>query len=245
MSDATSALNRDAFKVARVQQGWDSALESAFGKSAARRLRDPAQRWLTAGLLALDAPNALIGQLQSFGSGVTFSPSRVGMATPSNAGLPVLVVGTWSADSNDTLLLGMELNWQPARLVTALAVTPALLEFPAATSAELALALSVDCAQVGQVLVAYGVKPGSAAFASCDEHCATTLCSNAVAAAWGKAQLSSEEVSTLSLTASGTAQVGDDARAIALSGAWVGELRTERGAAPVGGVLSASSTSAP
>lgn len=247
MRDATSAANRNAFIVARTQHGWDSALESAFGKSAARRMRDPAQRWLRAGLLALDAPNALIGNLHSLGSGsgVTFTPSQVGAATPSKAGFPSSFTGTWSADSSDTLLLGIDLNWQPSRLVTALAVAPALLELPGATSVERALSLSVDCAQVGQVLLAYGTSPGSAAFASCDQNCAVTLCNNAVAAAWGQARLSSAEISTLSVTASGTAEVGDDAEAVALTGSWVGELRTDSGTAAVSGVLSASSTSAP
>ncbi len=243
MHAATSAASREAFDVARMQNGWESALESAFGKSAARRMRDPAQRWLTAGLLALDAPDALVGQLLPLGSGVSFTPSAVGTATPSSAGFPGFFVGTWSADSNDTLLLGMELNWQPSRLLTALAVAPALLDFPEASSAERALALSVDCAQVGQVLLANGENPASAAFADCDASCASSLCSAAVAAAWGKAELSSgAAITTLSITASGSAEVGDDAEATEVDGSWVGELRTADGTAQVSGSLSASSS---
>ena len=98
------------------------------------------QRWLSAGLLALNAPDALIGTLSPLGSGATFTPSAVGTATPSDVGFTGSFVTNWSGDSNDTVLLGMELNWQPSRLVTALAVAPALLEFPEATSVELALA---------------------------------------------------------------------------------------------------------
>jgi len=242
MRDATSALNRQAFNVARTQNGWDSALDSAFGKSAARRMRDPAQRWLAAGLLALDTPNALVGQLRALGSGVSLTPRAVAATTPSNAGFPGLFVGTWSAESNDTVLLGMDLDWAPSRLVTALAVAPALLEFPEATSAELALSLSVDCALVSQVLLAYGVGPGSTAFASCDADCAVNLCRNALASAWNQAQLSSgAELATLSVTAAGPAQVGDEAQVTSLSGSWVGELRTAQGTALVSGALSASS----
>ena len=243
MRDATSAVNRDAFNLARSENGWDSAIETAFGKSAARLLRDPVQRWLSAGLLALNAPDAIVGRLRPLGTGVTLTPTAVGGAAPGNAGMPGFFAGSWSTDSNDTLLLGIDLNWEPSRLVTALAVAPAVLEFPGATSAENALALSVGCAQVGQVLLAQGVSPGSIAFASCDEKCAVTLCSNAAAAAWAKAQLSSgTEIATLSVTATGTAEVGDDAQATSVLGSWVGELRTARGSAVVSGALSASST---
>ncbi|MEI9940421.1 MAG: hypothetical protein WDO69_24670 [Pseudomonadota bacterium] len=242
MGTETPAASREAFNVARSDNDWDSELESAFGKNAARRMRDPAVRWMTAGLLALNAPDALVGHVTALSGAASFTLSSVGTATPTNAGFPGFVLGTWSADSSDTLLLGMDLSWVPSRLVTALAVAPALLEFPDVTSAELALSRSVDCAQVGQVLVTYGVSPGSAALASCDQSCAMSLCSNAVAAAWRRAQLSSgTATATLSITASGTAQVGDDAQATKLDGGWVGELRTDDGTAQVSGALSASS----
>lgn len=244
MREAAPEASLEAFDVARTMGAWDSALESAFGKSALRRLRDPAQRWLSAGLLALNAPDALIGKLAPLSSGATFTPSAVATASPGDAGLPGFFVANWSADSNDTVLLGMELNWEPSRLVTALAVAPALLEFPEATRVEQALALSVDCAQVGELLLANGTTPGSAAFASCDASCIANLCSDAVATAWSNAQLSSgAQIDTLSVTGSGAAQVGDDARATGLSGSWVGELRTESATAPVSGALSASSSS--
>lgn len=244
MRDATSPANREAFNVARAQYDWDGALAGTFGKSAARRLRDPAQRWLSAGLLALGAPDALVGQVQALGNGVSFTPRRVAAATPSSAGFPGLFQGTWSADSNDVLLLGIDLSWQPSRLVTALAVAPALLEFPEATSAELALSLSVDCNAVGQALLTYGANPGNTAFASCDHTCAMSLCRNAVAAAWNRAQLSSgAQTATLSITATGMAAVGDEAQATTLDGSWVGELRTDSGTAQVSGALSASSES--
>jgi hypothetical protein len=240
MRDATPAGSRETFNLARSLNGWDSALDSAFGKGAARRMRDPAQRWLTAGLLALDAPDALVGQVRSFGSGLAFTPTRVGSEPPSSAGFPGLVEGTWSADSNDTVLLGMDLSWEPSRLVTALAIAPARQDFPQATSAELALSLSVDCAAVGQVLVTNGVVPGSTAFANCDVSCAANLCGEAVAAAWTEAQRSSgAEMATLSITATGAAQVGDEAQAIGLSGSWVGQFRSEGSKAQVSGALTA------
>ncbi|HET7545045.1 MAG TPA: hypothetical protein VFK05_34500 [Polyangiaceae bacterium] len=243
MREATPASNRDAFDAARSGRDWDAVLDGAFGKSAARRLRDPAQRWLNAGLSALNAPDALVGKLSSVGSGVAaFSPTAVGSATPDDSGLPGFFPVNWSADSNDIVQLSLELNWQPGRLVTALAAAPASAEFPEASSVERALSQAVDCAQVGQVLSAAAASADLTAFASCDQACAVSLCESAVAAAWARAQFSSGiETATLHINASGAAQVGDDARATALQGSWVGELRTDGGNAPVSGALSASS----
>jgi len=241
MREATPAVNREAFDVARSESAWESALETAFGKGAARRMRDPAARWLSAGLLALNAPDAFIGRLAPFSTEATFTPSAVGSASPSAAGFPGSFVVDWSAKSNDTVVLAMQLDWEPSHLVTALAVAPALAEFPEATSVERALALAVNCTQVAQVLVTYGESPGSATFTGCDESCAASLCNSAVAAAWGRARLSSAQTDTLSITATGAAQIGDDARVAGLSGSWVGELQTENGSAQVSGALSASS----
>ena len=243
MRDSSPASSRDAFSSARTQNDWDYALASAFGKSAARRVRDPAQRWFSAGLLALDAPDALIGQLAPLRNGASFSPTAVGPVSPSSAGFPDQFPCTWSADSNDTLLLGTDLSWVPSRLLTALAAAPALLEFPQAIGPQLALSRAVDCALVGNVLSVNGVNPGSEAFAACDESCATNLCDNAVAAAWSRAQLSSgTDTASLSVTASGAAQVGDEAQATAVSGSWVGELKTAEGFAPVSGALTATAS---
>lgn len=242
MRDATPLSSREAFSGVRMQNGWDSALENAFGKTAARRLRDPAQRWLSAGLLTLNAPDALLGTVTAKGSAASFELRQVGSASPSDAGFDDRFAASWSADSSDTLILGTDLSWVPSRLATALALDPARLEFPEATSSASALALAVDCAQVGNVLAQYGVTPGIAAFGTCDQSCTAALCRTAVASAWAKAEAASgDALATLSITATGAAQVGDDAEATAVVGSWVGELQTLGGAAPVSGALTASS----
>jgi len=242
MRDATPLSSREAFSGIRTQNGWDSVLETAFGKTATRRLRDPAQRWLSAGLLTLNAADALIGTVAADGRGASFELQQVGNAPASNAGFADSFAASWSADSSDTLLFGTDLNWLPSRLVTALALAPSRLEYPDATTAAGALALAVDCAQVGSVLSQYGVTPGSTAFASCDQSCTANLCNNAVAAAWAKAQAASgSALATLSITATGAAEVGDDAEATAAVGSWVGELKTVDGSASVSGALTATS----
>ena len=243
MHDVTPSLERDAFGAARTQHDWDSVLEGAFGKSAARRVRDPAQRWVSAGLRAFDTADALSGRLSALGSGALFQLMSVAQLSPANAGFSTAFPGTWSADSSDVLLLGTDLTWVPSRLVTALAIAPALLEVPSESTLEAALAASVDCALVGKVLLAYGASPGTAIHSTCDEACATNTCVGAVAALWKRARSASgSAVAALSVTATGVAQVGDRAEIIGLHGSWVGQLVIGADTAPVSGALSATSS---
>lgn len=240
MREASPAADQQAFDAARTEHEWESALATALGKNAARCLRDPVQRWLSAGLAALNAPDALSGKLTPTVTGeASFTPLSIGGALPLDAGLPKSLSATWSADSSDTLLIGLGLNWQPSRLVTALAAAPARAEFPTASNVEQALALSVGCDQIAAVLLTAGEVPSRAVYADCDQSCALRACQTAVAAAWSRAQASTgQELDTLDLTASGSARVGDDARVTELSGTWVGALQTSGGEASVSGALS-------
>jgi hypothetical protein len=241
MHDATPAENQIEFNTTRQQSHWDLALETAFGKTAARRLRDPAQRWLSAGLSALGAPGAFAGQLAAQGHNALFTLSQVANVAPADAGFPSSFKTTWSADSSDTVLLGSELTWLPSRLVTALAVAPALLEFPEALSVEEALARSVDCQLVSQVLIAASPSPSSAAYANCEQSCVLSSCTSGIASAWNKARdASGTAIATLSVTATGAANVGDSAEATGLNGSWLGELRMGEETALASGALSAT-----
>jgi hypothetical protein len=242
MASATPAVNRDAFSATRLAKNWDAALTSAFGPAAATRLRDPVDRWMSAGLQGLAAPDAFRGQVSALSAGALLELGSVAGITPADAGFPSNFQSTWSADSSDILLLGTELSWVPSRLVTALALAPALVEFPQAVGLEGALAESVDCGLVAQTLLAHGAAPGGAVYPSCDESCALSTCSSAVSALWQKARDSSgSTVATLAVTATGRADIGDDASATALQGSWVGELSIGTDTAPASGTLSATS----
>jgi hypothetical protein len=242
MQAATVAANRDAFSQTRLANGWDAALTSAFGHNAATRLRDPADRWLSAGLQSFEAPDTFRGRLSSLSAGALLELTSVAGVPASEAGFPTSFQSTWSADSSDTLLLGTQLTWLPSRLVTALALAPALVEFPQAVSLENALAESVDCGLVAQTLLAHGASAGSAVYTGCDQSCASSACTSAVSALWSKARDSSgSTVATLGFTGTGSADVGDDAAATALKGSWVGELSVGQDSAPVSGTLSATS----
>ena len=242
MQAATPSADRAAFTAARVQGNWDTALSAAFGKSATRRVRDPAERWLNAGLAALDVANAFTGKLSADGDQAVFALSSVSGVSASSAGFARHFAATWSADSSDTVLLGTELSWVPSSLVTALAEAPALLEFPAASSVPEALSLSVDCDLVANVLLENGANAGSALYAGCDAGCGSSTCSSALANLWSQAQAASgSDTASLSVTATGSATVGDTAEIIDLTGTWVGQLSEGSEQAAASGALSASS----
>ena len=244
MQDATVAANRDTFDATRLAQGWDAALTSAFGHDAATRLRDPADRWMSAGLQSFQAPDTFQAQITALPAGALLELTSVAGVSASEAGFPTSFQSTWSADSSDTLLLGTQLTWLPSRLVTALALAPALVEFPQAASLESALAQSVDCQLVAQTLLAHGTTAGVELYAGCDESCAASACTSAVSTLWNNARdASGTTIATLAITGTGSAKVGDDAAAIALQGSWVGELSIGQDSSPVSGTLSASSSS--
>jgi hypothetical protein len=184
MRDATVAASRDTFSAARQAHAWDAALSTAFGSGAATFLRDPADRWFNAGLTSFYTADTFAGELGALPGGALLTLNTVAQVPAASAGFPTTFQTTWSADSSDTLLLGTELSWLPSRLLTGLALAPALLEFPQAVTADGALAQSVNCALVGATLLAQGTVPGSVVYDGCDGACSVSACSAAVTALW-------------------------------------------------------------
>jgi len=90
---------------------------------------------MSAGLQRFEAPDAFTGQVSPLPAGALLELGSVAGIAAADAGFPTSFQSTWSADSSDTLLLGTELTWVPSRLVTALALAPALV-----VAAELAAA---------------------------------------------------------------------------------------------------------
>lgn len=242
-SVTAAAPSRAAFNAARLNLGWDALLRSTFGKSAADRERGPVQRWLTSGLATFDAPDTFSGQLRADGVQALFTLTSVAGLDPQFAGFPSSFPATWSADSSDSLLIGTALSWSPSQLLAALAEAPALLEVPAASSVEVALAKVVDCDLVAQVLTATGSGAPRVAYSGCDESCLASTCSDAVAAAWNRARdASSAEPAQLSVTATGMAITAEQAEVSSLVGSWVGKLMIGPNSATGSGALSATSS---
>jgi hypothetical protein len=244
MQSATPKSERSAFAAAREEGGWDAALETAFGQSAARRVRNPAHRWLDAGLGSFDSDSTFSGALAAAGDGAIFKLAEIAGLAPSVAGFGSKFPATWSADASDTVLLGTELTWAPSRLATALATAPALLDYPTAASVEEALAQSVDCGLVSDVLLVHGATAGTALYEDCDASCGSRTCALALSAIWERAALASgTQLASLAITATGSADVGDAAEVTKLEGSWVGQLTDGDGQAVGSGKLDGQSVS--
>ncbi|MEO7033717.1 MAG: hypothetical protein ABI548_07545 [Polyangiaceae bacterium] len=244
MRNATPLANREDFAAARTAQHWDAALAAAFGAGATTRLRDPVDRWISAGLASFYAPNTFVGQLSPNADGARFNLVTVAKYPAADAGFSSAAQATWSADASDTLLLGTELSWLPSRLLTTLALSPALVEFPSATTAQAALVQSVDCALVAKTLLADGVTPGAALYPTCDESCAVTACTAAINTLWSTASdASGTTIAVLGVTAAGTAMVGDAAEVVSLHGTWLGDFTQGEDSASASGALSAVTSS--
>lgn len=243
MQTATDATSRDAFTNSRQAYKWDAALSSAFGSGAATRLRDPVTRWLNAGLTSFYARNTFQGPLSAHGAGVTFTPASVAGIAAATAGLDATVNGTWSADSSDTLLLGLDLEWQPSHLLAALARPASATEFPSSATLTEALSTSVDCGLVGSTLAARGPAP-SVAYVGCDATCVANACANAITASWKSASTASgSTTASLSVTGTGAASLADDASISELTGSWVGQLAIDAANATAAGPLTGSAAS--
>ncbi|HEY4157983.1 MAG TPA: hypothetical protein VGM29_07795 [Polyangiaceae bacterium] len=242
MHDVTPVANRDDFSTTRTARAWDAALSTAFGSGASTRLRTPAASWMNAGLNAFFSADAFAGELSSLSAGALFSLHSVAGVPAASAGFPTTFQATWSADSNDVVLIGTKLSFVPSRLVTALAAAPAVAEFPQTTSAAAALAESVNCSLVAQTLLAHGVVVGSDSYMGCAQACTETACQNAVTALWQNASNSSGSTSAnLSFTGTSSAVVADDASIATLSGSWVGELQLGSETSTASGALGATS----
>jgi len=237
MQAATVAASRDSYWTARQTYNWDAALTAAFGSGATTRLRTPVMRWINAGLTNFYVANAFQGTLAPHGTAVTFTPRQAAGISAADAGLPSSISGTWSADSSDTLLVGLELSWQPSHLLAALALPAATAEFPSATTVDAALATSVSCGLVGQTLAAHGPTPNTA-YEACDAACISTACAQAITALWKNAANASGTTSaSLSVTATGAADVADDASINRLAGSWIGTLDIGDQNAPASGPI--------
>ncbi len=147
MQQVVPAEQADAFAQARIDFAWDAALKDAYPSGAAL-LRNTSEQWLSAGVSGLYVPVLLHGELAADDNDVErafLSFSEVAGVPASEAGFPDVAAASWSADSQDTLLVSSNLLWSPSRLLAVLAYAPASEEFSAAATVPDALAKRLDC----------------------------------------------------------------------------------------------------
>jgi hypothetical protein len=146
---------------------------------------------------------------------------------------------SWSAASDDTLLLGTDLYLVQSRLAQALAEAAALASHPEASEAAELLAQTLDCSGLSAALAMSGANT-DLAYDACDAACLDALCEAAVAAIWQRgSDASGLSPARLSITATGAVRVGDAAEVAGVGGTWIGALTSSGPSVTTGGSLTA------
>jgi hypothetical protein len=122
------------------------------------------------------------------------------------------------------VLLGAELELDPARLLLSGADRQAEEEVESAASVSEALAELVSCDVVADTLIGYGLNAGDANL-DCDSDCVVDLCREAVAELVSRASDATRDApARIELAVSGPGQVGERAELSALDGSWLGRF---------------------
>jgi hypothetical protein len=242
----SSGSSRQLFENARTAENWDATLRVAWGASAANKLRDTCASWLAAGRQRFSSSDHLFtGTFTPISQpGSPLDQRSADFTLLTAAGLDGAHSGfvnraqvSWSASSDDTLLLGTDLYFVASQLLQGLAQASALeAEADVATAAEL-LSSRLDCPGVGAALAAIGPN-AQLGYDACDAECLTELCESGLSAIWQRgSDATGLSPAHLSVTATGTARVGDTAEVVGVSGSWIGALSSDDQTSPTSGVF--------
>lgn len=248
-----SGDSAQAFQDASDLEDWPALVRSRWGQNSASRLRDRVGGWLNAGRQSfVTAASPFAGSLTPLRQPKEVdAPSSALLTLRTVAGLDAARAGfvdaaqtTWSASADDTLVLSTDIYFARTKLIAALAEAAALAraesEGVELESGAAALAAALDCDALGATLAGAGVDT-TLAYATCDAACLTETCERAARLLWTRgAESSGVDYTRLSLTATGGANVGDEAEVTGFAGTWLGELRDDRGKASTSGVIAAS-----
>jgi hypothetical protein len=248
MRDASDTAVQ-AFSTARDTEGWDTALRSRWGQRSASAVREVVGGWLAAGRQSFGAaPHTFTGMLTPLAkSEGADAKSRATLALRTVAGLDAKTAGfiadgvvSWSASSDDNVVLGTNLYFVRSRLAEAMAENALLGDDATAGGAPERLSETLDCEGIGTALAGLGTDAVEA-YTGCDAACLEDTCRSALGALWQRGgNVDGAEFSRLSLTATGRAYVGDAAELTGLTGTWIGELTDEANAPATGGGLTAA-----
>jgi hypothetical protein len=246
MRDASGSA-RQMFESTRKIDNWDALLRAHWGASAATKLHDTVTIWLAAGRQNFASSQHLLeGALIPVQQAGALAQTRAQLTLTSVAGLDATRAGfvspasvSWSASPDDNVVMGTDLYLISSQLAAALAEAFALQKATKASAASEALAAALDCAGTANILASAGAS-APFAYADCDAACLNNLCHAALAAIWLRGEAATALTPTrLSITATGSAYVGDAAAVAGMGGNWLGELKAPTGSKPTGGTLTA------
>jgi hypothetical protein len=228
-----------AFGMSRKAEGWDATVASLLGDPKA--IHKALAPWLTEAASSFTGTKTLEGRLHAAGKSAghaDFELEKVAGVDASLAGLAPTTLASWSAEPDDTVLLGTTFFFIPSRVLAALATPPAIAAEPGASNVPEALSLAVDCASVATALTQNGdVYPG------CDAACTEKLCTAGLASLWetaANASLETGAMALLSVAATGAASVDDNAAPLGFSGTWLGALAVGIDSLPLSGPATAA-----
>jgi hypothetical protein len=237
MQASLGSAARNEFSEMRTLQGWDVHLRTALGTTTAPTgVRAPLERWMRAGLADMKLERAFEARLDANASGTPelrlakgfgFEADTVRMRTRGST--------SFSADARDSVLIGTELEVDPARLLLSSARGPATQEVEGAGNVSQALAELMSCDTVADTLIDWGLDSGNAN-ADCDDDCARELCQDAVAELVGRASNATQgDVARIEIAISGPGHVGARAELSSLDGSWLGKFSRGEVTADLGG----------
>ncbi len=211
-----------AFRSTRRAEKWDSTVRDAL-PDGAQALRSTLGGWIASGVAAMPFDAALVGDLTgNSGSPPTLSlTSAFGLAAATSTFVPAGKT-SWSAQADDSVLIGLGVSFDPAGLLLGSALGPAALAAPDAVDLGAALG-DIWCKTVAQTLVAHG-ESAKHSTDDCNEACTEALCLAGIEVLVQGASTPSAQPATLDIALTGTGGVGVDANLTSLGGDWLGSL---------------------
>jgi hypothetical protein len=231
------ASSGTSFADARSANAWDTQVRATLGASATDALRAPLTRWMQAGMDAMPTSGGLLGTLTgSPGGAPSVTLDTVFGVPAATSGFTPTGTPSWEADANDVVLIGMSMSVAAATFLLDAATEPAMTEVSGADSLSSALAASVPCSTVADVLIANG-ESSRHSTTDCDAACTLQLCSDAVASLLAGALATDTPLSTLDIALKAPGSVGDDAELTSFyNGEWLGRFSTSEGSTDLTGV---------
>ncbi len=229
MGQAAPGDQAAMFEAARAALGWNS-LAAAHFEGLETSVRDRCGIWIGAGLpLQAHTIQAHLAAKSGAPGVAAVNVLTIGSVDAGSAGVPAASPFSWTANPDDTLILGGIVAWQPSRYVGAAAFAGAKIVQPTAQTMANALAQAADCAGLAAKLGGFG---------ACDTACVEQLCVQALGDRWSLGLAASTDAGLLghlSITASGPAQIDDTAKLRGFNGIWLGTVSDTLASAQVKG----------
>jgi len=230
----------DALIQERAAQDWDMKAGEHLGKLTVPP-KEQLLQWIEGKLKPegdpLMAASSLSGRLVA----AKYAPSKAllqvtafGGVAAEAAGIPASHLMTWTAEANDTVILGGTIYWMPSRYVGGVALEAAKEAMPGIMSMSEALSAMFGCSDLAASL---------AGGASCDATCLEELCQAALGELWkGGLDASAQAgvVGQITVTASAPAKVDNYAAPLSFDGTWLGALSNGSVTAGLEGTITGS-----